>query len=720
MAGGADIILILVALIFPPAAVAFITGCSCDLMINILLTVLGYLPGHIHAFWLIYKKMKAEERYGDAIQYTGNGEWVPKHGQPIYQPPPPAYGATHTSLSLSLRSRQQLLSLQRHGLAGSYRARHLQTISQTSRPQIRIRDRKPIPPLQLRLLPSPRHYSRDPLQAEHEANTVRGHRSARLRSEKEARKSPEDQSDSNDRSYREKLSRSWFGTQVKWYPIPILLGAVVLVGVQARRNYVAERDGKGVGNKIVDENGQVVKMQGPWTVYVIGALPLNAISRAWGWANNITLPIWFRPFGFKLYASIFGCNLDEMKDPDLTHYKSLGEFFYRELKDGARPIDDSVLVSPADGKVLHFGEIMGRRVEQVKGITYSLDALLGVTSEPEATEKVERGQAGDHERLDDRQFASVNGIEYSLDELLGDKKSRSAPPPPDAEKPKQSMKRFVKPSYWKSWFVRSKPDGTNTTDIPPSVSGDRSAANDNKNDAGASGGPKEPMDDAGIAEPDTPEVLGRYANVAYEMGVGALPPLLQPHSPGAKGIRDGNKLFFCVVYLAPGDYHRFHSPTNWVAERRRHFRGELYSVSPYMANRLSNLFVLNERVALLGRWRHGFFGMVPVGATNVGSIRINFDKALRTNVRKQRYLAGTYSEASYAGASKLLGGQPLGAGDEMGGFLLGSTIVLVFEAPADFRFDLHPGQKIKVGERMGDVRPQVHIEEEEKKNGRVV
>ena len=54
--------------------------------------------------------------------------------------------------------------------------------------------------------------------------------------------------------------------------------------------------------------------------------------------------------------------------------------------------------------------------------------------------------------------------------------------------------------------------------------------------------------------------------------------------------------------------------------------GELFSVSPYMAKRLENLFVLNERVALLGRWKYGFFGMVPVGATNVGSIKINFDQ----------------------------------------------------------------------------------------------
>ena len=574
---------------------------------------------------------------------------------------------------------------------------------------------------------SRRYYSRDPLQAEHEANTVRGNRAARSRSEEQARQHQEGQHKQQGGSYMQKLSRSWSGTQIKWYPIPILLGAVVLIGVQARRNYVAERDGKGVGTKIVDENGQVVKMQGPWTVYVIGALPLNAISRAWGWANNLTLPVWFRPFGFKLYAYIFGCNLDEMKDPDLTHYKSLGEFFYRELKDGARQIDDSILVSPADGKVLHFGEIVGRRVEQVKGITYSLDALLGVTSAPEATENVigKSEEESQHEHIDDRQFASVNGIDYTLDELLGDAKSKSAvPDPEDAPKRKSKWKRFIKASYWKSWVKRAPAEDSNTTGLASSSTVTDSDDSDDEADkptpgAAADKKPK-PIDDAGMPEPDTPEVLGRYANVAYEMGVSALPPLLQPHSPGAKGVKEGNKLFFCVIYLAPGDYHRFHSPTNWVAERRRHFRGELYSVSPYMANRLANLFVLNERVALLGRWRHGFFGMVPVGATNVGSIRINFDKALRTNVRKQRYLAGTYSEASYSGASKLLGGQPLGAGDEMGGFLLGSTIVLVFEAPSDFRFDLKPDQKVKVGERLGDIRPATPEESETNKNGRQV
>ncbi|KAJ7599300.1 hypothetical protein C8J56DRAFT_916371 [Mycena floridula] len=88
-----DVVLILVAILFPPAAAAFVAGCSCDLLINICLTLLGYIPGHIHAFWLIYKKMQAEEKYGPGgFQYVGNGTYRP-HGQSALAQPQPHYGA---------------------------------------------------------------------------------------------------------------------------------------------------------------------------------------------------------------------------------------------------------------------------------------------------------------------------------------------------------------------------------------------------------------------------------------------------------------------------------------------------------------------------------------------------------------------------------------------------------------------------------------------------
>ncbi|CAG7847059.1 SubName: Full=Uncharacterized protein {ECO:0000313/EMBL:CCA77029.1} [Serendipita indica DSM 11827] len=94
MVRGSDILLILVAILFPPAAVAFMTGCSCDLLINVALTLLGYIPGHIHAFWIIYKRMKAEETYGHGgYRYTGNATFEPvvQQGVPVAAP---NYGAT--------------------------------------------------------------------------------------------------------------------------------------------------------------------------------------------------------------------------------------------------------------------------------------------------------------------------------------------------------------------------------------------------------------------------------------------------------------------------------------------------------------------------------------------------------------------------------------------------------------------------------------------------
>lgn len=79
----------------------------------------------------------------------------------------------------------------------------------------------------------------------------------------------------------------------------------------------------------------------------MGALPLRSLSQLWGYLNSLVLPVWFRPFGFKLYSRIFGCNLDEMAEPDLTKYDSLGEFFYRELKPGVRSIAEAPMVGHA-------------------------------------------------------------------------------------------------------------------------------------------------------------------------------------------------------------------------------------------------------------------------------------------------------------------------------------------------------------------------------------
>lgn len=437
-----------------------------------------------------------------------------------------------------------------------------------------------------------------------------------------------------------------------WWFVPAI--SIVLWGVyQSMRNNVKDE---------VDEEGNIIKKapirpSGPWHVAVYSTLPLKALSRWWGTFNDITLPVWMRDPGYRFYSFVFGANLDEVAEDDLRVYRNLGEFFYRELKDGARPIDpDADIVCPADGKVLHLGNINARgEVEQVKGVTYSLEALLGPPLSHKEGTKSSVSLAAPTSEIEfpdtpaehDAEFANVNGISYTLDDFMG---------------------------------------GKAASDTTFKQEGDATAA-------------ANPSDNATVAQ----------------VGKELLQAKFNKH--------DDKELFFAVIYLAPGDYHRFHSPVNWVAEIRRHFVGELYSVAPYFQKKLGNLFVLNERVALLGKWKYGFFSMTPVGATNVGSIKIHFDKDLRTNtiyepqpesedfkqqekMKKKRMQKNTCYEATYGKASKLLGGYPLGKGDQMGGFNLGSTVVLVFEAPSDFKFTIHPGQVVRVGQRIGEIESE--------------
>lgn len=68
------ICIILLTLIFPPLGVLIVVGCGPDLLVNILFCLLGYFPGHIHAFYLIFvaydrqdKRRKGIPMYGDAF-----------------------------------------------------------------------------------------------------------------------------------------------------------------------------------------------------------------------------------------------------------------------------------------------------------------------------------------------------------------------------------------------------------------------------------------------------------------------------------------------------------------------------------------------------------------------------------------------------------------------------------------------------------------------------
>jgi phosphatidylserine decarboxylase len=186
--------------------------------------------------------------------------------------------------------------------------------------------------------------------------------------------------------------------------------------------------------------------------------------------------------------------------------------------------------------------------------------------------------------------------------------------------------------------------------------------------------------------------IEQIKNVDY-----SLKALLGKDTPVDASKNDQKQLFYCVIYLAPGDYHRFHSPAQWKLHESRHFAGEMFSVSPSLLSKLPNLFVLNERVVLMGEWKHGFFSMIPVAATNVGNIHLNFQPTLitnRTDQQPETHQLGVYHSTTFMKTA-------FEKGTEMGGFKLGSTVVLVFEAPADFEFKVEKGSRVWMGQRLG-------------------
>lgn len=148
---------------------------------------------------------------------------------------------------------------------------------------------------------------------------------------------------------------------------------------------------------------------------------------------------------------------------------------------------------------------------------------------------------------------------------------------------------------------------------------------------------------------------------------------------------------FATFYLAPRDYHRFHSMCDARVERARYVPGSLWPVNAIGLHGVDSLFAQNERIAARMRARTSDFAfqLVAVGATMVGKIRLRFDD-LATNVRGARAEERRYPD-----------GIPLAKGEEWGRFEFGST--LVFAAPRGaVALDARPpGSRLRMGERIG-------------------
>ena len=161
--------------------------------------------------------------------------------------------------------------------------------------------------------------------------------------------------------------------------------------------------------------------------------------------------------------------------------------------------------------------------------------------------------------------------------------------------------------------------------------------------------------------------------------------------------------------VGPTSSGRIHSAVDMHVERLRHFPGTVFPISPVVTRLIPNLFAMNERVVLCGEWKHGAFSQTAVGAYNVGSIHINFDSSIRTNKNMRCpniELLSYGGVGSFAYVKRYADGTehprvPLQKGMELGRFNMGSTVVLIFEAPKEFEFTVMPGEHVKLGQALG-------------------
>jgi len=159
----------------------------------------------------------------------------------------------------------------------------------------------------------------------------------------------------------------------------------------------------------------------------------------------------------------------------------------------------------------------------------------------------------------------------------------------------------------------------------------------------------------------------------------------------AERFHDGT---FATLYLSPKDYHRIHMPCDGTLVRMIHVPGSLFSVNPVTARGVPRLFARNERVVCVFESDlFGLFVLTLVGATIVGSMATVWHGVVNPP-RVRRVREWQYPERAVQ----------LKQGEEMGRFLLGSTVVLLFPKRA-LRFNprWQPGATIRLGEAMADL-----------------
>jgi len=148
---------------------------------------------------------------------------------------------------------------------------------------------------------------------------------------------------------------------------------------------------------------------------------------------------------------------------------------------------------------------------------------------------------------------------------------------------------------------------------------------------------------------------------------------------------------FITLYLSPGDYHRIHSPVDGTVVGYFNIPGKLFTVQDWMVRGLPDLFAKNERLISYIESRAGMVAVCKVGAMNVGRITLSYcaERTNRTFRRRREFFFPPQDQV------------PVHAGDELGVFHLGSTIIILFQRGMITFDGFKPGEKIRMGNRIG-------------------
>lgn len=151
---------------------------------------------------------------------------------------------------------------------------------------------------------------------------------------------------------------------------------------------------------------------------------------------------------------------------------------------------------------------------------------------------------------------------------------------------------------------------------------------------------------------------------------------------------------FITIYLSPKDYHRVHIPFDGTLDKMIHVPGDLFSVNPFNAKHIPELFARNERVVCYFNTSIGRMAVVFVGATIVHSIATAWAGTVAPNKNKDISI--------YEYAARNLS---FPKGSEIGKFFMGSTVICLFEKDKiDFNKDMQSGQPTRMGMQMAKTK----------------